>query len=63
MKRITLELSDAAFRRLRAMRDASGIADSGSPLAPVIDRIVRDIEAGLEVCSLKTREEREEEKG
>ncbi len=61
MKRITLELSDAAFARLRQYVTVSGISDSSSPLAPVMERIVRDIEEGRVLCTLKTREERENE--
>ncbi len=61
MKCITLELSDAAYNQLRQMVTVCALADSGSPLAPVMERIIDDIEKGLEFCSLKTRAEREAE--
>ncbi len=63
MKRIVLELSDAAYKQLRQTVDVAGLAGSDSPLAPVMDRIIGDMEKGLEVCTLKTRKEREAEAG
>ncbi len=61
MKCIKLELSDDAYKSLWQIVSVAALAGSSSPLAPVFERIMIDISNGLEVCSLKTRAEREAE--
>lgn len=60
MKRLTLELSDAAFSMVRREAGAHALCHTGveSLLATLGRRVVKAIEAGDEKLELKTRDER-----
>lgn len=63
MKRVTLILSDAAFRVIKSEATVNALCHAGGEplLATFAGRIVKAIESGEEELELKTRAEREKE--